>query len=226
VLIVGPAHVTLIDGSTRREFEQLSKPYQDLKAMSHLALGMHALFFDAPGDRAKLDELRAAAARAVESLQGFTPEQMDRQRELVRLAQSVNGPADVPAYERAAAPLLLANALDAARDEIAHFDAAAAQISPGQWKRLHVIVVGAHMAREGEIAMQYFGRKLGEPEGLRLIFAEGVWDEPGQLQLLGTHLIDASVGEGFFGDPLRMHRDLLSDGAAQVLKQRESPSGR
>jgi hypothetical protein len=29
------------------------------------------------------------------------------------------------------------------------------------------------MAREGEIAMQYFEKLLGEREGLRLVFAEG-----------------------------------------------------
>src|SRR6185503_15461362 len=63
------------------------------------------------------------------------------------------------------------------------------------------------MAREGEIAMQYFERLLGEREGRRLVFAEGLWDEPSQLQLLATHLLDASIGESFFGDPLRMHRD-------------------
>jgi hypothetical protein len=80
-----------------------------------------------------------------------------------------------------------------------------------------VIVVGAHMAREGEIAMQYFEKLLGEREGLRLVFAEGLWDEASELQLLATHLLDASVGESFFGDPLRMHRDLLSDAATQVL---------
>jgi hypothetical protein len=37
------------------------------------------------------------------------------------------------------------------------------------------------------------------------------------LELLGTHLLDASIGEGFFGDPLRLHRDLLGDAAAAYL---------
>ena len=73
------------------------------------------------------------------------------------------------------------------------------------------------MAREGEIALQYFEKLLGEREGLRLVFAEGLWDEASELQLLATHLLDASVGEGLFGDARRMHRDLLSDAAAQVL---------
>ena len=76
------------------------------------------------------------------------------------------------------------------------------------------------MAREGEIAMQYFEKLFGEREGLRLVFAEELWDEPSELRLLATHVLDASVGEGFFGDARRMHRDLLADAAAQVLAER------
>ena len=34
---------------------------------------------------------------------------------------------------------------------------------------------------------------------------------------VGTHLLDGSVGEAFFGDSMRMHRDLLGDAATQYL---------
>ena len=37
--------------------------------------------------------------------------------------------------------------------------------------------------------------------------------------LLATHLIDASVGQALFGEPLRMHRDLLADAAAQRIRE-------
>src|SRR5258707_413547 len=207
--------------------------YQQLKSISHLALGMHSLFFDSPGDPARLAELRAAAPQALEALHDLTPAQLDRQPRLVRLSLAVNGAPDLPAYERAAAPLLLANALDAAWEEFRKLDAATVyvrlELTNEDWDRLKVIVVGAHMARDGEIAMQYFESLFREQEGIRLVFAEGVWDEPGELKLLGTHLLDASVGEGFFGDARRMHRDLLSDAMKQILlelKQPASPSGR
>lgn len=223
VLIVGPAHVTLLANGARSEMELTPPRYHELKSMAHLALGLHSLFFESQGDPARLAELRKDASAALDALQGLTPEQLQRQREIVRLSLGVNGPADLPAYERAVAPLLLANAVDAAQGEIDDLDKAvdATRRTLGDdFARLHVIVVGAHMAREGEISMQYFEKLLGEREGLRLVFAEGVWDEPGELQLLGTHILDASVGEGFFRDPRRMHRDLLSDAAAQVLGAR------
>jgi hypothetical protein len=226
VLIVGPAHVTLLNGASRQEFELVPPVYQDLKSIAHVALGLHAIFFAAEGDPARLAELRTAASRALEALpdRGLTGAQLDRQREIVRLSLAVGGARDVPAYERAVAPLLLANALDAAAAEIADLDAAVAgvrrSLTPQAFSQLHVVVVGAHMAREGEIALQYFEKLLGEREGLRIVFAEGLWDEPSELQLLATHLLDASVGEGFFGDPRRLHRDLLSDAATQVLSTR------
>ncbi len=226
VLIVGPAHVTLLNGTSRQEFELVPPRYQDLKSIAHLALGVHALYFESGGDPARLADLRAAGSRALAALpdRGFTARQLDRQREIVRLSLAVDGARDLPTYERAVAPLLLANALDAAAAEIDDLDAAVAGVrrvlTAPDFSRLHVVVVGAHMAREGEIAMQYFEKLLGEPEGLRVVFAEGLWDEPSELQLLATHLLDASVGEGFFADPRRMHRDLLSDAAAQVLATR------
>jgi hypothetical protein len=78
---------------------------------------------------------------------------------------------------------------------------------------------GAHMPRDEEITMQYFERLLDEPvEGRRIIFAEGLWEEPRALDLLGTHLVDGSTGAAFFGEFMRMHRDLLSD-AARVYIQ-------
>jgi hypothetical protein len=79
--------------------------------------------------------------------------------------------------------------------------------------------MGAHMPRDEEITMQYFERLLDEPiEGRRIIFAEGLWEEPRALDLLGTHLVDGSTGAAFFGELMRMHRDLLSD-AARVYIQ-------
>jgi hypothetical protein len=226
VLIVGPAHIALLNGASREELELVPPRYHDLKSIAHLALGLHALWFESRGDPARLGELQAAASRALAALQdrGFTAEQIDRQRAIFRLSLAVRSAGDLPGYERAVAPLLLANALDAAAAEIADLDAAVAAVRrslpPEEIARLHVVVVGAHMAREGEIAMQYFEKVLGEREGLRLVYAEGVWDEASELQLLATHLLDASVGEGFFGDPRRLHRDLLSDAAARLLERK------
>jgi hypothetical protein len=215
LLIIGPAHITLIDGADREELELAPPAYHELKTIAHLALGLHSLWFEQTPPKEKLAELRAAAVSAPQ------PEPRDRQRQIVQLSlETIDGSLPEKEYERRVAPLLLANALDAARMEIKALDAATKRARGKlgtRFEALHVIVVGAHMAREGEISLQYFVKLFGEPEGLRIVFAEGLWDESSELQLLGTHLLDASVGEGFFNDPRRMHRDLLSDAAAQLL---------
>jgi hypothetical protein len=36
-------------------------------------------------------------------------------------------------------------------------------------------------------------------------FAEGLWEEPRALDLLGTHLVDGSAGAAFLGEFMRMH---------------------
>ena len=74
------------------------------------------------------------------------------------------------------------------------------------------------MPREKLVVTQYFLRLLHEPaEGRRVVYAESLWQEPQALDLLGTHLLDGSVGEAFFGDYMRMHRDLLGDAAGEYL---------
>ena len=96
------------------------------------------------------------------------------------------------------------------------------QPSTGQeddWKNLHVLIISAHMPRDREVATQYFERALNEPyEGRRIVFAEGLWEEPRAMDLLGTHILDGSAGQAFFGDFMRMHRDLLSDAATDYIK--------
>jgi hypothetical protein len=59
---------------------------------------------------------------------------------------------------------------------------------------------------------------LHEPvEGRRIVVAESLWEEPKAMDLYGTHLLDGSIGQAFFGDPMRMHRDLLADAAKDYL---------
>ena len=120
------------------------------------------------------------------------------------------------------APLVMENVTDATR---AQLDATHAQVSKWrgelsaeEWQQLHVLIIGPHMPRENLVVTQYFLRLLHEPrEGRRVVYAESLWEEPKALDLLGTHLLDGSVGEAFFGDYMRMHRDLLGDAASQYL---------
>src|SRR5262249_30248401 len=130
------------------------------------------------------------------------------------------------AFTRKLGPLVLANAADAARAEIdsLHKQVTAwkAEMTPQEWDRLHVVITGSALPRKGNLATQYFARLLSEPgEGARIIYAEGLFEEERALNLLGTYRFDTDIGFAFFDDKMRMHRDLLDDGAAQYLKTRK-----
>jgi len=92
------------------------------------------------------------------------------------------------------------------------------------WDRVRVVVIGSHMAREGEVGWQFFTRLLGEDrEGGRLVFAEEKRDPREALKLLATHAVDGDLGRAFFGDPDRMHRDVLAPGAGNWLDSHPLP---
>ena len=95
-------------------------------------------------------------------------------------------------------------------------------LSAEEWGRLKVIVCGSQMPRRENLAVQYFAKLLGEKgEGTRILYAEALFEQEKVLRLLGTHLQDRDIAQAFFDDPLRLHRDLLADGAAEYLRTLE-----
>jgi hypothetical protein len=161
----------------------------------------------------------------------FTDDQLERQKEIFMasfelldevLAKGRLNPQRLESFTRKTAPLLLANVEDATALEMRALYATTADwkklLTPAEWKALHIVMIGPHMPRDGECSIQFFERLLGEPvEGKRVIYAEALWAEKDALNLLGTHFVDEAAGEAFFGDPMRMHRDLLADAAKAYL---------
>ncbi len=234
VMMKGDALVFLRRGE-RKELPFLPTRYHHLKAVSHIPLALDVKLGPrigkplSPEDRAALAGYQATLHQAMGEL-GMTADPSPAQARAQRIAAAswlllqstlekglVSEPA-LRAYLRLMVPLVLAEAREAAAVELSALDAAMQawrkELEPGEWSSFHVVVMGAHMAREQEIALQYFLRRTGEKrEGTRVVFLEGQWDEAKALDLLATHLVDGDVGRDFFGDPMRMHRDLLSDAA-------------
>jgi len=106
-----------------------------------------------------------------------------------------------------------------------HVEAALGELTREEVARLHVVVTGNHQARARSLPMQYFRTRLREAEGeeLRVTYAEAVSSEQEALALLGTKALDRAIASAFFGDPLRMQRDLLGDSACAILKSRDIP---
>jgi hypothetical protein len=219
----------------------LVKPveYHELKAVAHIPLALFVMLSfpqEASLSSARRDCLRSyreLMERARTTLPGrhFTPEQLSREQKIFSasfellddaLASGQVSPERLASFARQSGPLLLANVVDATAIEMRELYATAAawhkQLTPEEWNALHVIMIGPHMPREQECSMQFFERLLHEPqEGKRIIYAEALWNEKDALNLLATHVVDEAAGEAFFGDPMRMHRDLLADAAKTYL---------
>lgn len=240
VVLVKFDGLTLIRKGRRTEVPFPPPVYTELKQVAHTPLSVFVMLSGSVGR--PMDAVLTAEVRYVRDLvvasvdtlgsRGFPASAVDRQRTILEstrvyleevLKNGSTSSEALTAYSRRMGPLMLANCADAAKAHLdrlnAQMEAWRAEMGPEEWKELHAVVMSVHMARDGEISMQYFSKLLGEPtEGRRLIFAEGLFDEPKALDLFGTHLLDGAASEAFFADPMRLHRDVLADGATDVLK--------
>lgn len=130
--------------------------------------------------------------------------------------------ADLLAFATRMTKPSMLNADDAEALDLALLDTAVqewhTQLTPAEWANLRIVLMGGHMPREQDRRMQYFSLLLNEKrEGQRIVYVEGLDDMDKALDLLATHILDERIAQAYFGDPWRMHRDLLSDSAHRYL---------
>ena len=237
VLLVEGDTLVLRDGAARKAVKFLPPGYSALKEVSHVPLALFVLLNGAEGPlvdptRKALEGLVSEVKRARPSLgaRPFPKGTLARQEQVLdasvalvegMIARGAVAPGEVSGFARRTGPLLEANAEDAAALELQALQkqVEAWRVKLGSaWPRLHVVVMGSHMARTNEVSLQYFERLLGEShEGGRVVFAEGLWDEEKALDLLATHVLDGAASEAFFGNALRLHEDMLAEGARKYL---------
>ncbi|TXL82001.1 hypothetical protein FHP25_02735 [Vineibacter terrae] len=241
-IVVAFDDATLLRADAPAQTESFTPPlYHRYKEVAHLPLGLWstlAPWVDRPGQtawRAPLQALleRARAARATLEGVGFPPDRLGRQQQIfdrsialmeATLAAGRPDKAALAAFAQAMAAPVLANGDDAAALQIDGLHAVVGSwrgaLTAAQWRQLHVLVLGPKMPRADNLAMQYFERVMGRAErDRRLLYAEGIFDRDGALSLLGTVVTDRALAQAFFGDPMRMDRDFLSDGARKRLDQ-------
>jgi len=253
VIIQCGDNLVLIKSGVRTEAPALTKRYHELKSVAHVPLATYLML--APEAETKLgdprtkqlEEYRELVVKARKSIgsRGYETNLHDRQLRILdqSLAMidvaSSRGKVTMAELRRFARSLkddILANAYDAAEDQIAtmdrQFKAWQAEMTPDERRQLRVAVSSVHMARVGNLAMQYFAVALNEPfEGrfeeeetknsrFRLLFTESVFDEQEILKSVATHIVDEGIGVSFFEDGQRMHRDLLADATEQIIQKR------
>jgi hypothetical protein len=237
-LIVNGDRFSLVRDGGRVEANVGVAIYDPVKTIAHIPLAIYVTL--TPGDGAiddgrlktlnGLRELIPPAEASLDTLK-LPAATLARQRQIVTSSlaflDNVAGKrrftrSALVDFTRSMAPLVMENVTEATRAQLdathAQVSAWRRELSSREWDELHVLIIGPHMPREDLVVTQYFLRLLHEPgEGRRVVYAESQWEERQALDLLGTHLLDGSVGEAFFGDYMRMHRDLLGDAAKQYL---------
>jgi hypothetical protein len=240
LIIVEGAKAVLVRNGKRTESEIQPPIYQALKAVAHIPFAVFLMFDQS--DFKELTDERVAQLRDYRKLivdarsslgdRGFSETQLQRQQKIIDNSLLLLDAAienrqvqktALDEFARQMAPVLLENVDEAAKVELdalhSHVTEWRHRMTPDEWKTLHVVVMVAHMPRDEELTVQYFQRLFDDPiEGHRIICAEGLWEEPRALELLATHLIDGAAGVAFFGEYMRMHRDLLADAARAYIQ--------
>jgi hypothetical protein len=242
VVIAGGASVLIRHHGGERRVGQTPDAYHVLKAIGHVPRSIWAALSPALEDldreeewRTKLTQLRngvetalralpqtglpqPAAARADNTLHSAL-RLIDRY-----LAHGAPSREELQREIREFVPALLADAADAARDQVEAIDRDVRPwwnaLSQDERQRAMVVVLGAKTARSGNLVFGYFINLLGVAEtGHRVVYAESIFDDNGAYGILATMLTDRRLSVDFFADERRMERDLLADGAQAVLLQ-------
>jgi hypothetical protein len=238
ILCIG-GQMVLIDKNLREQVDFIPEKYTQLKVVDHVPLVLFVLLdsqCDKPlsaDTRQELDKIKqlVGSTRPTLATSGLDTQTLARQYQLLDISvgfmervlkEGQVSKTQLVAFCRQLEPMIMKNADQAVAAQLTIIDRTVVQwkekLGPERFKRLTVLIVSSHMPREKHTCFQYFSKLLHvKREGLKIVYSEGPDDEKAARDLLGTHVLDASIGETFFKEKLRMHRDLLSDGAARYL---------
>jgi hypothetical protein len=242
VLVVAGDDLVLLRNGKRTVVTVVPAEYHTLKSVAHSTLALFTLLTHDPGQPLGEERLKAlteyhkllvAAEPAVEKF-GFDPDTLARQKRILSRAQAFAAKVledgkvsaeDLAKFCRASRVDVVANGAAAARAQLVatHKQVTAwrKELKPEEWAALTVVIQGSQPARVENAAVQYFARLFGQTpgEGRRIVYAEGLWDEEKALKLLGTLRLDGKLSSAVFGDPYRMYRDFVADGARVAIDE-------
>jgi hypothetical protein len=211
------------------------RAFHIIKSVAHGPVALYALYQRPEGASAeRLTRLRAQLSSAVDTISDPALEE-STQRELRDVLEACHelvsdsldaapARARLAAFARKLGPLLLALVQHATQLQLTalhqHTEQALSALSDEEQTLLHVVVTGDHQARVRSLAMQYFQKRFAHlPDAeQRVSYAEGVNDEQGALELVGTQRLDRTLARAFFGEEKRLQRDILGDSAAELLR--------
>jgi hypothetical protein len=239
IILVEGGKLVLLKFGKREEAEFIPANWDTLKEIDHGPLALFVLLnlhTDTTFDKSIIESLQNfqqlfQKAKAGLSQYNLSADKAVRQEQIADksitfirqiLAKNMVTKNELNSFTGELTPLLMQNVDDDIAMELSRVDEIVGrwqkQMTASEWQSLYAVIESGHMPRKQETLSQYFALLLNEPhEGHRWIYAENVASEKEALDLLAKHIVDATIGESFFGDPMRMHRDLLGDAAKQYL---------
>jgi len=238
VLVVIAGSLVLHRNRDRDRVERAFTPriYDVIKSAAHAPVALYAALQRGDEPRARL--LRSLDASLAASLESLDREVQDAEvaghmRDVLeRTLKFVAGESDSTALDAFAGqvgPLMLVLTDHATRYQLAALHQVAesllGELTSEEKRTLRVVVAGVHQVRARSLAMQYFQRRLREPEGAeeRVTYAEGATTEEEALALAGTQRLDRAIAMAFFGEAKRLQRDVLGDATKRLLAEMDLP---
>lgn len=241
IILLKDGQLVLIRDGKETTSEILFPRYDTVKVFAHMPVAIYLMLGPAGAGELDTERLQQLAEyhgqidRVEKQLDhiGLEGEQLKRQKQLLAgskqfleqvIQQQRFSTEELYAFTRSMLPMIQANIAEAAASQL---DAMHRQVmawkkemTPAEWQKLRVSVKGAVLAREGNLAMQYFERLLNlEGPGMRLIYMERYVPPTPMQTLLATRSVDRGISIAFFDNPDRMFRDVLADAAAAHIKQ-------
>ncbi len=239
IIVATGNRLILIDQGQRTVGTMVDRAYHDLKTVAHTPIAVYCALAREPDGPLKeeaterLEELLPLIDGALDVFEGgvYDAEDTPRQQAVLKgCKQFVNEVLRAGRVSRSELIGFIRQNVGHAQENLDratayridnyHAQATAwrAKLGPEKWAALRVVIPGSSMARRHSLTTQYFAKLLGEPgESDRIVYAESLFDEQKALERLGTHLFDMQIGEDFFSDRWRMHRDALGASAAHYL---------
>jgi hypothetical protein len=235
VLVVLSGELVLHHHGERRAYPYSHPFFKAAKSAAHIAVALFALTCDESPTEQTHARLRALRKYVAESLDGLRGEPVQEHALLPLLEacasfaeRALSGfegqGASREEFARHTGPIILRVTELATREQVAGLhgavEAALGVLSAADRRVLQVVVVGDHQARKLSLGMQYFKRRLQEPDGAddRVTYGENVSTEAEALTLVGTRRLDEMIAGAFFGDETRLRRDVLGDAAKKCLE--------
>lgn len=241
IILLRDGKLVLVRNNSETTSEMILPRYDTLKVFAHMPVAIY-LMLGPPGagklDAQRLQQLndyRARIDRVEKQIDqiGLKGANLERQKQLLAaskqflekvIQQEQFITEELHTFTRSMLPMIKANIAGAAASQLdaMHQQVMAwkKEITPEEWQKLRVSVKGAVLARNDNLAMQYFERLLHiKGNGMRLIYMERYVPPTPMLTLLATRSVDQGISIAFFDDPDRMFRDVLANAAAAHIKK-------